>query len=355
MHRPSYTGFLLCTLAFLPGVLVAQGQETRDTLAGLVFDEVTKAPLENVLVTLTDVESGTTIAEVVSLATGRFAIPVNPGHYWLSASREGYASSPPREVLWDDASESVDAILLSLRTLNDEVLSVHSQADSSSEGARVFGRIFDFDSGRPVFDAEVSFSGSGLTTVTDRNGMFSVDGVSPGTEVLTISHLAYGEQTRVLELEPGTAYRVDGRLSPDPIELEGIVVEATSQSWFRKMDGLRWRMSRGLGGEFLLAEELERRGHPPIADALRTLPGVRVRGSGLFRQTVSLRNCSPAIYLDGAIAHKPGSRNPMYVLYEVPPMDVEAIEVYKGPAMLPPEYSGWGAGCAIAIWTKRGR
>jgi hypothetical protein len=34
-----------------------------------------------------------------------------------------------------------------------------------------------------------------------------------------------------LELEPGRAYRVRGVVSPDPIELEGIQVTATSQNW----------------------------------------------------------------------------------------------------------------------------
>jgi outer membrane receptor for ferrienterochelin and colicin len=121
------------------------------------------------------------------------------------------------------------------------------------------------------------------------------------------------------------------------------------------MDGLKWRMDRGLGGEFILEDELESRGYPPVADALRTLPGVRVRGSGLFRQTVSLRNCTPAVYLDGFIAYKPESGSPMYVLSEVAPMDVEAIEVYKGAATLPPEFAGFGANCAVVIWTKRGR
>jgi hypothetical protein len=122
--------------------------------------------------------------------------------------------------------------------------------------------------------------------------MFVFEAVPPGEEVLTISHLAYGEQMRALTLEPGTAYRVNGQVSPTPIELEGIAVEATSQHWFRKMDGLKWRMDRGLGGEFILEDELESRGYPPVADALRTLPG---------------------------------------------------------------EFAGFGANCAVVIWTKRGR
>ena len=36
------------------------------------------------------------------------------------------------------------------------------------------------------------------------------------------------------------------------------------------------------------------------------------------------------------------------------PMGVEIVEVYPGPASLPPEYNDPGTKCAIGIWTKRG-
>ena len=62
----------------------------------------------------------------------------------------------------------------------------------------------------------------------------------------------------------------------------------------------------------------------------------------------------PVIYLDGIRVHRPGS-GPMHVLWDVSSLDLEALEVYKGPASVPPEFSGSDAACgAIVIWTKRG-
>ena len=225
------------------------------------------------------------------------------------------------------------------------------------------------DSGRggrdPVQDAEVEFTVSGLETTTNRSGMFVFPGVPPGQERLRIRHLTYGEQTRTLELEPGRAYRVRGVVSPDPIELEGIQVTATSQNWFRRMDGLKWRMDRGTESHYVLAQELEMRGYPPVGAALRSVPGIQVRRSG-WQWKVVVGHCregnfwtsqSPVVYLDGIKVYSPtvGTTGTMPILSDITSHDIEAIEVYRGAASVPPEYSGSDAHCGvILIWTKRG-
>lgn len=353
------TCLVLVVLLSLPIRVLAQ--DPPDTLSGVVFDEITGSPVSEAIITLLEFDGGNTVARVVCDQGGRFALRLTPGHYWLLASHQGFVGSPPREVLWDEDSESVSGLLLNLRTLDQEVLSVHSRTDAGVDGASVLGRILDLDSGKPVSEAEVELGGSGLKTITDRNGMFSFPDVPPGQEVLRIRHLAYGEKIKFLDLESGTAYQVDGRISPDPIEVAGIEVVVTSRNWFRRMDGLRWRMERGWRSDYILADDLERRGYPPLADALREVPGVRVSGSGLQRHITIARCASranggePVIYLDGARVHRPGTGAPMFVLWELASMDLEAIEVYKGPSSVPAEFSGSDAACgAIVIWTKRG-
>jgi hypothetical protein len=246
----------------------------------------------------------------------------------------------------------VEGLLLRLRTLDREALAVRASPDPDVEGARLIGRVVDRDSGRPVFDAEVELGASGLRTLTDRNGMFVFQEVPPGTEVLRIRHLAYGEEVKGLVLEEGQAYRVEGKVSMEPIEMEGIEVTATSRPRFRQLDGLRWRMERGLGGEYILAEELRTRGYPPPAAALRSLPGVDVQRSRFLWRVVFRRGCTPAIYVDGIKVSDSGE--PQWIWSEIVSMDVEAMEVYKGPATLPGEFAGVGVQCAVVIWTKRG-
>ena len=344
---------------------LASAQPLPDTISGIAFDEGTGRPVAQAIVTLIQVEGGETLARVRTDEAGRFSIPVGPGHFWLQASHAGFASSPPREVYWERASENLDGLLLNLRTMDREALSVQSEGSVGSEEARVFGRITDQNSGNPVHGAEVEFTVSGLQTTTNRSGMFVFPEVPPGQERLRISHLTYGEQTRTLELESGRAYRVRGVVSPDPIELEGIRVTATSQNWFRRMDGLKWRMDRGTESHYVLAEELETRGYPPVGAALRSVPGIRVRRYG-WEWKVVVGRCrevnfwssqSPVVYLDGIKVYSPrvGTSGTMPILSDITSHDIEAIEVYHGAASVPPEYSGSDAQCgAILIWTKRG-
>jgi hypothetical protein len=344
----------LSPAASLPALLPPQVRP--DTLSGIVFNEATGAPIHQATVTLTFMDGGNPYASVQTDDSGRFVLPVSAGHFWLSASKPGLAGSPPREVHWDQDSESVAGILLHLRTLGLEGLTVSARGQAEARGANVFGKILDRESGNPVFGAEVGLAVSGTKTFTDRHGMFILRDVPPGEEQLRISHLAYGSQKRNLRFEPGTAYEVDGMISRVPIEVEGITVRATSRDRFRLMDGLKWRMERGISDNYILAEELEARGYPPLADAFQGRAGVRVQGSGLWRRVLFPRCGEPLVFLDGVKVHKPGSGTPMYVLSEVTSMDVEAIEIYKGPAQTPPEFSGSDGACgAIVIWTKRGR
>jgi hypothetical protein len=351
-------GLLLLTWAFTwvaPGPFLG-GQETTEGISGIVYDEVTGFPVGGVRVELVEVDGGTTVARTTADEEGRFALTLGPGHYWLVASRAGYASSPPREVLWDEDSREAVGIFLRIRPLDSEAVAIQSQKGNEGGVAQLLGRIVDHDTGRPILGAEVKLGASGLSTQTDRNGMFAFSEVPPGQELVLIRHLAYGEEVRALEVEGGGTYRLDGRLSPEPIELEGIEVRAISPSWYRRMDDLRFRMERGMPSDFILSDELEIRGYPPLADALRDVPGLMIEGTGMNRR-VTVTRCrggAPAIYLDGIKVYRPSSGGPQFVLSDVVSMDVEAIEVYKGPASVPGQFIDSDTQCGvILIWTKR--
>lgn len=341
--------------------LPAAGQAAPGTLAGMVFDEVSGEPLPGVSVILTDSTGFTPVTTVVTGAQGRFSLPVTPGRYWLIATRTGFAASPPREVVWEAPGGRLDGVLLNIRSMDPGALAVRAEADAARQNAQVLGRVVDRSTGEIVVGAEVVLAGTGLRTLTDQNGMFVFPDVPPGLEILRVQHLAYGEHERELVVEAGTTYRVDGRLAPEAVELEGLEVTVASRSWFRQMDELRLRMRSALGGSYVMADDLERRGYPPLAETLREVPGVNVRRNG-FQWQITIPRCAstansqePVIYMDGMKVYSPGSGQTMDILQMVSTMDVEAVEVYKGAASLPAEFSGTDAACgAVIIWTKRG-
>ena len=80
-----------------------------------------------------------------------------------------------------------------------------------------------------------------------------------------------------------------------------------------------------------------------IADAA----GIRTRGGVIYN--VRMGGCPTNIYLDN-IKIEGGSES---IDSLVLPIEVAGLEVYKGPASLPAEFSGSDSRCgAIVIWTK---
>ncbi len=368
MARSYLMSFRLPLMAVLAVALLPAGapaQERPDTIKGIVFDEVAKTPLSGATVVLLNESEGTPVATARSDATGRYRVPVSSGTYWLVASHPGYASSPPLPVSWGTAAGgagNMDGVLLNLRTLDRQAIEIQARAEADAGPARVLGRVLDGENGRPLVDAEIRLEGSGLTTVTDENGMFALPEVPAGLQVVHVQHLAYGEQTRELVAEAGTAYEIQVHMSPAAMEIEGIEVSVVSQMHFRQLQMLQDRMKRGLGGSFVLAEDLKEQAYPLLPEALRMVPGLTVKRQGAHGWHLTVDRCAskanaqtPVIYVDGVKVYRPSSGDPMSILNEIASTDVEAMEVYKGASSVPPEFSGSDAACgAIVIWTKRG-
>ena len=145
-------------------------------------------------------------------------------------------------------------------------------------------------------------------------------------------------------------------MAPDAIAVEGIEVTVQSSTWYRQMDGLRARMQQGLRGDFVTSAQIEARGYPPVEEAIRGLAGVRVIHSGPHDYDIRFRNCEqqPVVYIDGVQVNQPEAREPLRELRMVHSMDIEALEVYRGAASVPAEFSGPDAMCgALIIWTRR--
>jgi hypothetical protein len=230
-----------------------------------------------------------------------------------------------------------------------------------AEPGNIMGRIRDADTRDPVEFAEVKIRDTGFSTLTNILGHFSIKEVPFGIYVLEVDHLAYGHTEHPFRVMGGMAQEIDLTLSQQAIPLDPIRVEVHSNRWFRDQEGLRHRQVLGFG-TILTREELETRGNSTrLSDLLQGLPGVRVRKQGL-RSMVQLRNavrlrggrfvpCPPTVYVDGIIARlDPDVGFDDYVAGEI-----QALEVYSGPASVPGEFTG-GAdpGCgAVVIWTRR--
>ena len=85
------------------------------------------------------------------------------------------------------------------------------------------GQVRSTTDGSPVSGASVVLPAVQLRVLTDGAGRFVARGVCPGPLELSISHLAFG--TAVLTATAARGERLDIRLEPRAVPLEGLVVE----------------------------------------------------------------------------------------------------------------------------------
>lgn len=215
------------------------------------------------------------------------------------------------------------------------------------------GRVLSRDS-VPVPDAVVTVAGR--TARTDRAGFFSLRDLPPGTHQLETRRIGFEPVTRSITIRAGrmeltriVLNEVSHRLEAMRTVAEGI-----------RDDGRLWmlrdferRRSRGTG-VFLSRDELQHFYSIGTAVASRT-PGIREVRDQFGNWSFVFTRCRQgglggggvAVYIDGMRAS--GGQD---ALSFYRPNDVEAIEVYRSVAELPPEAVGDGC-AAIFIWLRR--
>jgi len=222
-----------------------------------------------------------------------------------------------------------------------------AQSGAATQTASLRGSVRD-PSGVPIAYAYVSVAD--IRAVADSGGRFHLTNLAPGTTTVVIRRLGFTPKRVGLTLMEGHADSVHVILSELPFELAGINTEAATSG--RMADFERHRVNGQ--GIYIDRAELEKRRTSRLSDVLRRLPGVRIvsdrSGRALLRMGRSSmgRDCPPEFWLDGIRAQFLG-------VDDVPVGDIEALEVYRGPSGLPPEFNSrmTNAQCgAVIIWTR---
>ena len=118
------------------------------------------------------------------------------------------------------------------RDLNDKFSSVQSASSETNRSARkdavlatvasfvfpISGKITD-EKGEPIIGAAIQVKGTGIGTITDKNGQFSLQ-APDGSAVLIISFIGYEKQ----EVAIGNRARIDIRMGSDTKNLDEVVV-----------------------------------------------------------------------------------------------------------------------------------
>ena len=346
------TGVVFGALQFAVGAAGLVGQEAEDCGADLslgvaVVDESGAIPIPFATVKLasedTDALSGPMRGQAGSDGRLVFCLPDDVLHATLSAEF-GDASSDETEV--NIRSAASQDVVLRLRV-------------ASVENGRLLGTVTDALSNAPVTAAAVSLRGRSQEVQTNRQGGFILSEVPVGVYELSVRHLGYAPLRHMVNVARGATTDVQIGLVPAPLEMEPLVATAVR---LRRLEikgfyeRKRWGELLGLGAFYTVAD-IERRNPRIISDMIMEETSIQ-RVCGLGSRTCKLyttrvatgfgSRCLMKIYLDGIVISEEGEAD-MWVS----PVEIGGVEVYKGAASLPAEFTGPGSQCGVvAIWTK---
>lgn len=200
-------------------------------------------------------------------------------------------------------------------------------------------------------------------TRTDSAGVFQLYPLPAATLVLHAIKLGYRQSLKVVTTRANEDLFVPITLAPAVNELPRVIVRADSTpSLLADPSGFDLRRRSGMGS-YITAGQIEAKHLSRTVDALRSIPGVEVDGSGtvaIQRGEISLiAPCVGAqVLIDGVAIPPPqkgmkGLGRMIFSPDEIPIESVRGIEVYKGAATTPMVLNTDRSACGtVAIWTK---
>lgn len=204
------------------------------------------------------------------------------------------------------------------------------------------------DEQTPLFGGRVSVR-EGPSTVVEADGGYTLRGVPPGTQWVSVQGIGREPYGRAVDLRQGDTTWLDVALGPQAVTLKPVRVVAQAS---RLLQEFEERRRSGLGYS---RTEDELAGAGSLRGAFGTLPTVRFeRGSGLKDFVVMLPNpsasgrgyCVATLYVDGFLSDYDQLQT--YV-----PSDLVGLEMYPRASLAPIQYQSVSTGCGVLlIWTK---
>ncbi|HEX2203553.1 MAG TPA: SusC/RagA family TonB-linked outer membrane protein [Longimicrobium sp.] len=235
------------------------------------------------------------------------------------------------------------------------------------------GTVVDAGSGRPLPGVAVTLRGTSLRTATNARGEYTLGArVAAGTYTLEATQLGRGLATRQVTLTTPGEVRVEPiPLRETALELEGLVVTGTGVSAERRQVGntvatvsgeeidrapAAATVDQALQGKIPGAVISETSGQPGGGVSIRLRGTSTIFGGAeplIVVDGVFIDNNDAALVAIGSNATRGGSAATTR-LADIPPGDIERVEVLKG-ASAAALYGSRANSGVIQIFTKRGR
>lgn len=233
--------------------------------------------------------------------------------------------------------------------------------DLASANSVVSGVIED-SVGNPIVGADIYIPNLPQRTRSGAGGTYRLPGLPGGPVMIVARRIGYIPTTVTVHLRPGKSHDLDLTLSEIQargFELPIVTVVAgpgTIRSVFQA--GFFLRRATYPGGTFFDRDYIVAMNPLYLSDVFRTTTGMQQvrdrRGNSQWITRVnSTTNCPVRFFIDGISV----PLNGMSIDELVRPIEVEGIEIYRGVATVPAEFSGKSvqddSRCGVvAIWTR---
>ena len=219
-------------------------------------------------------------------------------------------------------------------------------------------RVIDAD-GRPIVSAEVSLVGFDISGTTDVNGRLRLAVPGAGDYVARVASVGYKQLFSVISVFADDTTCLDFALVSLRTVLASVSVRADAVNPKLVDVGFYERRDRSTvpSSQFITRDDIDRIQPSALSDLIARVPGARAQGclgGRLLLNGVPIANRSAG----GKPGKRPdGSNGAGESIDWISTVQVEAIEIYAGPAQIPPQFNGMNhdgrpLGCLIAIWTR---
>jgi hypothetical protein len=215
----------------------------------------------------------------------------------------------------------------------------------------------------PIQGATVQIVRTDVRVGTGPNGRFRMIDVPSGQYLIVARRVGFRPTSAIVELKADDTLRLSYALERLPTGLEAVVV--TEQRLSVRMAEFALRAKQNTG-EFMTQEQINRRATIDTRDLLQTFKSVTVSpsytngpiadyyamskrsGIGGMGGSGGFGACVMQVVLDGVVLPQPFNLNLL-----PSPKWLAGLEVYAGPATIPPQFAGYNRGCGlILVWTK---
>jgi hypothetical protein len=203
--------------------------------------------------------------------------------------------------------------------------------------------------------AQAFLSGSEAVSTTDSTGRFRLTNLPLGTQTIEVRRLGWIPARLTVELRRNELNLAQVRMTDRAVLLSAVRVKG--RALFHDRTGFEQRMQSGLG-YYMTRMAIDARNASTFSEILRGAPGVRIVSTADGQMVEMSRAawssiavpCRATYWVDGVRWPAAMSDNIDNLLQ---PSEIEAVEVYSGPAQTPGQFSGFGVECGtIVVWSR---